>query len=59
MTPVRPKQWPKNVLVFVAPVIAGGGVPMLRELPEPLDLGSPDVERVGEDVLLVWRLREA
>ena len=48
-----------RLLVFVAPVIAGGGVPMLRELPEPLDLGSPDVERVGEDVLLAWRLREA
>ena len=48
-----------RLLVFVAPVIAGGGVPMLGELPGPLDLGEPEVERVGDDVLLRWRLREA
>jgi diaminohydroxyphosphoribosylaminopyrimidine deaminase/5-amino-6-(5-phosphoribosylamino)uracil reductase len=47
-----------RLLVFVAPVLAGGGAPMLGKLPEPLDLGPPDVERVGGDVLLGWRLRE-
>jgi diaminohydroxyphosphoribosylaminopyrimidine deaminase/5-amino-6-(5-phosphoribosylamino)uracil reductase len=47
-----------RLLVFVAPVLAGGGPPMLPALPEPLDLGAPDMERVGEDVLLSWRLRE-
>jgi hypothetical protein len=31
---------------------------MLGELPEPLDLGAPDLERVGDDLLLGWRLRE-
>ena len=48
-----------RLLLFVAPVVAGGGPPMLGELPEPLDLGPPDVERVGDDVLLDWRLQEA
>jgi diaminohydroxyphosphoribosylaminopyrimidine deaminase/5-amino-6-(5-phosphoribosylamino)uracil reductase len=47
-----------RLLVFVAPVLAGGGVAMLGELPEPLDLGAPEVERLGGDVLLEWRLRE-
>jgi hypothetical protein len=31
---------------------------MLGELPEPVDLGAPEVERLGGDVLLEWRLRE-
>ena len=44
--------------MFVAPVLAGGGVPMLAELAQPIDLGAPEVEEVGEDVLLSWRLRE-
>jgi hypothetical protein len=44
--------------VFVAPVLAGRGVPMLAELPEPLDLPAPEIERVGADVLLSWQLRE-
>ena len=48
-----------RLLVFVAPVIAGAGPPMTGPLPEPLDLGEPDLERVGVDVLLSWRLREA
>jgi diaminohydroxyphosphoribosylaminopyrimidine deaminase/5-amino-6-(5-phosphoribosylamino)uracil reductase len=48
-----------RLLVFVAPVIAGGGAPMLGELREPLELGPPEVERVGADVVLGWRLREA
>ena len=47
-----------RLLVFVAPVIAGGGPPMLGALPEPHDLGPPDVEHVGEDILFAWRLRE-
>ncbi len=47
-----------RLLVFVAPVLAGGGVPMLAELAQPIDLGAPEVEHVGEDVLLSWRLRE-
>jgi diaminohydroxyphosphoribosylaminopyrimidine deaminase/5-amino-6-(5-phosphoribosylamino)uracil reductase len=47
-----------RLLVFVAPVVAGDGPPMTGRLREPLDLGAPDIERVGEDVLLGWRLRE-
>ena len=41
-----------RLLVFVAPVLAGDGPPMLGPLPAPIDLGRPDVERVGDDVLL-------
>jgi diaminohydroxyphosphoribosylaminopyrimidine deaminase / 5-amino-6-(5-phosphoribosylamino)uracil reductase len=48
-----------RLLVFVAPVLAGGGVPMLAELTAPLDLGAPEIEPVGEDVLLAWRRLEA
>jgi diaminohydroxyphosphoribosylaminopyrimidine deaminase/5-amino-6-(5-phosphoribosylamino)uracil reductase len=48
-----------RLLVFVAPVIAGDGPPMTGPLPAPLDLGEPELERVGADVLLSWRLREA
>ena len=48
-----------RLLVFVAPVVAGEGPAMTGRLPEPLDLGEPEVERVGQDVLLAWRLREA
>jgi len=44
--------------VFVAPVVAGDGPPMTGPLPEPLDLGEPELEPVGADVLLSWRLRE-
>jgi diaminohydroxyphosphoribosylaminopyrimidine deaminase/5-amino-6-(5-phosphoribosylamino)uracil reductase len=47
-----------RLLVFVAPVLAGDGPPLLGPLAEPLDLGEPELERVGQDVLLGWRLRE-
>ncbi len=48
-----------RLLVFVAPIVAGDGPPLTGPLPEPLDLGEPELERVGDDVLLGWRLREA
>lgn len=47
-----------RLLLFVAPVLAGGGVPMLGDLTEPLELGAPEVEGVGDDLLLGWRLQE-
>jgi diaminohydroxyphosphoribosylaminopyrimidine deaminase / 5-amino-6-(5-phosphoribosylamino)uracil reductase len=47
-----------RLLVFAAPVLAGEGPPMVGALPEPLDLGRPEVELVGDDVLLDWRLQE-
>ena len=31
---------------------------MLGELTRPIDLGAPEVEKVGDDVLLSWRLHE-
>ena len=31
---------------------------MLGELAQPIDLGTPLVELVGDDVLLDWRLQE-
>ena len=48
-----------RLLVFVAPVVAGEGPAMTGRLAEPLDLGEPELEHVGADVLLGWRLREA
>ena len=48
-----------RLLVFVAPVVTSDGPPMLGPLAAPLDLGRPDVERVGDDVLLDWRLQAA
>lgn len=47
-----------RLLVFVAPVLAGGGPAMLGLLPEPVDLADVALERVGEDVLFDVRLRE-
>ena len=38
-----------GLLVFVAPVLAGGGPAMLGALPEPIELGAVEVERVGDD----------
>ncbi len=48
-----------RLLVFVAPVLAGGGMPVLGDLARPIDLGAPAVEQVGDDVLLTWQLHEA
>ena len=48
-----------RLLVFVAPVLAGDGPPIVGPLPSPVDLGRPEVERVGDDVLLGWRLQGA
>ena len=48
-----------RLLVFVAPVLAGDGPPMVGPLPAPVDLGRPGVERLGDDVLLDWRLQDA
>ena len=47
-----------RLLVFVAPVVAGDGPALTGALPETLDLGEPELVRVGDDVLLGWRLRE-
>jgi len=47
-----------RLLVFVAPVLAGEGQPMIGALADPLELGPPEVDLVGEDVLLDWRLHE-
>ena len=47
-----------RLLVFVAPVVAGDGPAMTGSLPGPLDLGEPELERIGPDLLLGWRLRE-
>ena len=46
-----------RLLVVVAPVLAGGGPPMLGDLPTPIELGPLEVERLGDDVLLDTRLR--
>lgn len=46
-----------RLLVFVAPVLAGGGPAMLGALPEPLDLDAVELERFGDDVLFDARLR--
>ena len=47
-----------RLLVFVAPVLAGGGPPMIGALERPIEVGELDVESVGDDVLLGARLRE-
>jgi diaminohydroxyphosphoribosylaminopyrimidine deaminase/5-amino-6-(5-phosphoribosylamino)uracil reductase len=47
-----------RLLVFVAPVLAGDGLPMLGALTRPIDLGAPEVEAVGDDLLLSWRIHE-
>ena len=47
-----------RLLVFVAPVLAGEGPQMVGPLPAAIDLGVPDVELVGEDLLVGWRLQE-
>lgn len=50
--------WVDRLLVFVAPVLAADGPAIVGQLAEPLLLGEPGVEVVGDDVLLDWRLRE-
>ena len=47
-----------RLLVFVAPVLAGGGPPMLGALSTPIELGALDVDRIGDDVRLAARLHE-
>jgi diaminohydroxyphosphoribosylaminopyrimidine deaminase / 5-amino-6-(5-phosphoribosylamino)uracil reductase len=47
-----------RLLVFVAPVLAGGGPAMLGLLPEPIDLDGVELEQAGDDVLFDVRLRE-
>ena len=48
-----------RLLVFVAPVVAGGGPAMLGELAAPVELGPLEAERLDDDVLLDARLRAA
>ena len=47
-----------RLLVFVAPVLSGGGPAMLGALPTPVDLPQLEVEPVGDDLLLDARLHE-
>jgi diaminohydroxyphosphoribosylaminopyrimidine deaminase / 5-amino-6-(5-phosphoribosylamino)uracil reductase len=47
-----------KLLVFVAPTLAGTRPHWLGELPEPLTLLSPAVERLGDDVLMTAYLRD-
>jgi diaminohydroxyphosphoribosylaminopyrimidine deaminase/5-amino-6-(5-phosphoribosylamino)uracil reductase len=47
-----------RLLVFVAPVLAGGGSAVLGPLVEPIDLGKPVLEVIGDDVLFDWRLSD-
>jgi diaminohydroxyphosphoribosylaminopyrimidine deaminase / 5-amino-6-(5-phosphoribosylamino)uracil reductase len=41
-----------KLLLFVAPTIAGSGVPLLGSLPAPVELSRLQARPVGEDVLL-------
>jgi diaminohydroxyphosphoribosylaminopyrimidine deaminase / 5-amino-6-(5-phosphoribosylamino)uracil reductase len=41
-----------KLLLFVAPTIAGAGVPMLGPLPTPVELARLQARQIGEDVLL-------
>jgi diaminohydroxyphosphoribosylaminopyrimidine deaminase/5-amino-6-(5-phosphoribosylamino)uracil reductase len=41
-----------RLLLFVAPTIAGAGVPMLGPLPSPVELARMLARQIGEDVLL-------
>ncbi len=47
-----------RLLVFLAPIVAGDGPSLTGPLPEPLALREPELERLGEDLLLGWRLHE-
>ena len=48
-----------RLLLFVAPVLAGGGPPTLAPLPAPIELPRATVEPVGDDLLLDFRVHEA
>lgn len=39
-----------RVLFLVAPIVGGPGAPALADVPKPLDLRSPRVRRLGDDV---------
>ncbi len=41
-----------RLLLFLAPTIAGAGVPMLGPLPSPVELARMHARQIGEDVLL-------
>jgi diaminohydroxyphosphoribosylaminopyrimidine deaminase/5-amino-6-(5-phosphoribosylamino)uracil reductase len=47
-----------KALFFVAPVIAGGGLPFAPVLPAPVELRRLDVELVGDDILLSGYVHE-
>jgi diaminohydroxyphosphoribosylaminopyrimidine deaminase/5-amino-6-(5-phosphoribosylamino)uracil reductase len=47
-----------KLMLFVAPVVAGGGPRFVGDLPEPLRLSGMRARAVGEDVLLEGYLRE-
>ncbi len=47
-----------RLLLFIAPVLSGGGPAVLGALPEPIDLPAPMLEQIGDDVLVDVRLRE-
>lgn len=47
-----------KLLLFVAPVLAGGGPALTGPLREPLDLGRLECRRVGADVLLTGYIHE-
>jgi diaminohydroxyphosphoribosylaminopyrimidine deaminase / 5-amino-6-(5-phosphoribosylamino)uracil reductase len=46
-----------KLMLFVAPTLAGAGPRWLGELPEPIALLRPSVERVGDDVLVTAYVR--
>ncbi len=47
-----------KLIVFVAPVLAGGGPHLLGELAAPQDLSHFTVEQVGGDAMLTGYVRE-
>jgi diaminohydroxyphosphoribosylaminopyrimidine deaminase / 5-amino-6-(5-phosphoribosylamino)uracil reductase len=47
-----------KLLLFVAPTIAGGGVPLLGPLPAPVELSRMQATPTGEDLLLTAYVHE-